>query len=332
MRLLAARNLAVMSVACLGAQMLGGPAARAQDKPVPEQIVDVMNRLWGQHPGMRANHAKGVVVEGSFAPSPDGAALSASPLFAGGPVPLTVRFSDATGIPTIADGSPQANPHGMAVKFKLPDGGEMDIVANSLKFFPVATGEEFRDMLQAAAESGPGAPKPTRLEQFVAAHPAALKAVQSVQTPTSLARETYNGIDAFVFVSRDGKRQPFRFRIDPDEGAEHLDAEAAAAKQPDFLMKEIAERVSSRPVVFHLKAQLAQAGDPTSDPTKPWPEDRRIVELGRITLTRPAPDSATAEKSLLFLPQNLTAGVAQSDDPLIDARNAAYAVSFGRRQ
>ena len=41
-------------------------AIRADDQPVEEQIVDAMNKVFGKHPGFRANHAKGIVVEGSF--------------------------------------------------------------------------------------------------------------------------------------------------------------------------------------------------------------------------------------------------------------------------
>jgi catalase len=77
--------------------------------------------------------------------------LSRAAVFNGVTVPVTVRFSDSTGIPNIPDGSKPANPHGMAIKFHLPDGRDTDMVINSLKFFPVATGEAFRDMLLAVA-------------------------------------------------------------------------------------------------------------------------------------------------------------------------------------
>ena len=130
-----------------------------------------MNQLFGQHPGLRAMHAKGVVVEGSFTPSGKGAALSTAVLFQGDPTPVTARFSDATGLPAIPDGDPNANPHGLGLRFHLADGGEMDLVTNSLKFFPVATGEEFLGLLQAVAASGPETAKPTPLDKFVAAHP-----------------------------------------------------------------------------------------------------------------------------------------------------------------
>lgn len=308
------------------------PAAFAQDSStVAEQTVDVMNKLWGQHPGTRANHAKGVVAEGSFTPSKEAAELSKAALFAGATIPVIARFSDSTGLPDIADGSEDANPHGMAVKFQLPGGGEMDIVENSLKFFPVATGAEFRDLLRAAAESGPDAAKPTKLDAFFASHPAAPRAFASAETPVSFARETYNGIDAFVFVDAAGKRQPFRFRIMPAEGTEYLGRAEAAKQTPDFLVQELPVRLAKGPVRFQLMAQLAAPGDQTKDPTQPWPADRKLVDLGTITLTRAAVNNDEAQKALLFLPSNLAEGIEVSDDPLIEARDQAYAISFSRR-
>src|ERR1044072_9846763 len=111
--------------------------APADGGSVPLEIVDAMNKVFGVHPGFRANHAKGVVVEGSFKASPDAGKLTTSPLYSVKTLPVTVRFSDSGGVPTIPDGTGNANPHGMAIKFHLPDGGESDIVINSLKFFPV---------------------------------------------------------------------------------------------------------------------------------------------------------------------------------------------------
>ena len=90
------------------------PFVRAQDQPIEVQVVDAMNKVFGVHPGFRTVHAKGMVVEGSFRGTPDGAALSRASLFDGSTIPVTVRFSDAGGVPTIPDGSADANPHGMA--------------------------------------------------------------------------------------------------------------------------------------------------------------------------------------------------------------------------
>lgn len=319
---------AVIALAVPGAQ---APSAFAQNANTATATVDTMNAIWGKHPGMRANHAKGVVVEGSFIPTAAALQLSKANLFAGPTVPMTVRFSASTGLPTLPDGSDDANPHGMSMRFRPAGGGDMDVVTNSLAFFPVATGEEFLELLQALAASGPDAAKPTKAEQFIAAHPSVPKAFASTATPTSYARETYNGIDAFIFVNADGTRQPFRFQFAPVAGAEHLSPADAKARAPDFLTAELRERLAKNPVAFRMMAQLANPGDQTKDPSKPWPADRRMVDLGTITLTKAANDSVAEEHALRLLPNRVPPGIEVSDDPLIDARVRSYLVSFGRR-
>jgi catalase len=243
---------------------------------------------------------------------------------------VTVRFSDSSGIPNVADGSRPAIPHGMALKFHLPDGSDTDMVLNALKFFPVATGADFRDLLLALAASPADATKPTKFDEFVASHPSVSAALASTSTPASFAEQEYYGIDAFVFVGATGKRQVVRYQIMPERTV-HLAAADAAKMAPNFLMDELPERLKRGPVVFHLKAQLAAPGDPTTDPTKTWPEDRTVVELGKLTINKVVADSAEVQKTLLFLPGLLTDGIEASDDPLIDVRNGAYAESFSRR-
>ena len=111
----------------------------------------------------------------------------------------------------------------------------------------------------------------------------------------------------------------------------HITPEAAAKESPDFLFDELTKRIAQKPLVFHLKAQLAEPGDQTKDASEPWPEDRRVVDLGVLTLNKAVSNSLEAQKKLLFLPTNLTAGIELSDDPLPSVRSAAYGVSFGRR-
>ena len=61
-----------------------------------------------------------------------------------------------------------------------------------------------------------------------------------------------------------------------------------------------------------------------------WPEARKKVELGTITVTKAAADSQAAEKKLLFLPGAVVAGI-EPADPMIATRSAAYIVSLSRR-
>jgi catalase len=309
--------------------LLASAAATADNAPVTTQIVDLANKVDGVHPGFRAFHAKGVVVEGSFKASAEAAQLSRATLFNGSSIPVTARFSDGSGMPNVPDGSP-AMPRGIAIKYHLPGGADTDMVTNSFKFFPVGTGEDFRDLLQAIVASPPDAPKPTKLEQFFASHPNAPKAIGSLPIPDSFADEEYRGIDAFIFVSKSGQRQAVRYVIVPEKLV-HVTPEEAAKQPPNYLFDDLAKRIARKPVVFHLKAQLAEPGDQTKDASQPWPDDRKVVDLGVLTLTKVAPNSSDAEKKLLFQPTNLTAGIELSDDPLPLVRAGAYGVSFARR-
>ena len=311
------------------ALLLACAAATADTLPLPTQIVDLANKVDGVHPGFRAFHAKGVVVEGSFKASPEAARLSRATLFNGSTIAVTARFSDGSGMPNVPDGSP-GMPRGIAIKYHLPGGPDTDMVTNSFKFFPVGTGEDFRDLLQAIVASPADAPKPTKLEQFFASHPNAPKAIGSLPIPDSFADEEYHGIDAFIFVSKSGQRQAVRYVIAPEKLV-HITPEEAAKQSPDYLFDDLATRIAQKPLVFHVKAQLAEPGDQTKDASQPWPEDRKVVDLGVLTLTKVVPNSLEVQKKLLFLPTNLTPGIELSDDPLPTVRTAAYGVSFGRR-
>jgi catalase len=324
----------VMKKLCTGlaAIILFAPVGpiRAREADVQTELVDAMNKLWGVHPGFRANHAKGIVATGTFKAAPQAARLSKAVLFGGGTIPVAVRFSDTTGIPNIPDGSGNANPHGMAIKYHLPDGTETDMVLNSLKYFPIATGAQFRDMLIAITASPPDAPKPTKFDQFVAAHPTVPRALATAQTPGSFADQEYHGINAFIFVNDRGERRAVRYIVSPEKLV-HLDAAEAAKIAPNLLVDELAARLARAPVTFRLRAQLASPSDVTKDPSQPWPDSNEIVELGVLTIDKPAADSLDAQKKLLFLPGQLTEGIEISDDPMIETRNGAYAVSFSRR-
>ncbi len=99
----------------------------------------------------------------------------------------------------------------------------------------------------------------------------------------------------------------------------------------NYLSNEIKERVSRGPIRFTLLVQIADPGDNLNDPSIVWPDTRTKVELGTIEITKTVADNAVAERQLLFLPGTLPDGI-EAEDPMINARHAAYPVSFGRRQ
>jgi catalase len=311
----------------------GADAQEVGDKSLAQQIFDTMIQVPGTTAGYRVAHAKGIVCEGTFAPSKGAAALSKAAHFQQAPVPVTVRFSDAAPDPFIADNSPDVGPRGMAIRFKLPDGGETDIVALSHNGFIVGTGEEFLALQKAIVATDPSKPHPWPIEAFISARPLALKFVQEIQvTPASFGTQAFFSNDAFIFVNKDGVKQAGRYKILPLAGQHNLSDADAKTKSANFLAEELKTRLTTGPIKFRLIVQLPNPGDPTNDPSLVWPEDRKTIEMGTISITSVVADSNVAEKALVFFPTTLTEGIELSDDPLPSLRTSVYALSFAHRQ
>lgn len=299
-----------------------------------QELLKEFETIFGQHPGFRPAHAKGAMFTGTFTPSTGAASLTRAPHIQRASTPVTVRFSDTTGLPLIPDNSPDASPHGCAIRFHLGPRVHTDIIAHSTDGFPARTGEEFLEFLRAAAASGdPAAPKPSPIEVYLGSHPAALAFVQAPKpAPSSFARETYFGITAMRFTNKDGATRFGRYRIVPEAGNDFLDDAAAAAKGPNFLFEELPQRIAKGPVKFRILVQLANEGDVVDDATIHWPEDRTLFELGTLALTQPVADNDHEQKQIIFDPIPRVDGIDPSDDPLLELRAAVYLISGRRRR
>ncbi len=309
--------------------------------PTDEKILALSNDLlqafeniFGQHPGFRPAHAKGKLLAGTFTPSPAAASLSRAPHFNRPSTPVTVRFSNSTGIPVIPDNDPNASPHGIAIRFHLAERVHTDIIAHSTDGFPVRTGEEFLELLRAiAASSDTSKPHPWPVEVFVGSHPAALAFVQAPKpAPSSFARESYFGITAHRFSNQDAAARYGRYRIVPEAGNEFLDDATAAAKSANTLFDDLEEKIAKGPIKFRVLVQLANDGDVVDDATIHWPEGRTVLDLGTITLTEPVADDAHEQKNIIFDPIPRVDGIDPSDDPLLELRAAVYLISGRRRR
>ena len=326
--------VAAVLAGTLTATVHAADAPPADAKPVPQAAVEALNKLsGGPHAGYRANHAKGVLVMGSFTAARGAAVLSkAGHLAPGKTVPVVVRFSNGTGVPNLADADPNASPHGIAIRFKLPGGANTDIVSISSNGFPVATPEEFVALLQALGASGPGVAKPTPIEKFMGSHPVALKwATTPRPAPVSFGTLAYYGVNSFKFTNAKGHSHYVRYQIVPVGGEQVLSDTESAKAAPDYLMAELPARIAKGPVKFKLLAQVANEGDAINDGSVVWPADRKLVELGTISLTKTALDQVKEQKALLFNPLALTAGIEPSADPVLLMRPAAYGVSYAQR-
>lgn len=296
-------------------------------------LIQQFDSIFGLHPGFRPAHAKGILLSGTFTPAPGANSLTKAPHVSGNTTPVTVRFSNSTGIPMIPDNDSNANPRGLAIRFHLGEHVHTDIVSHSTDGFPTRTGEEFLEMLRALATSDASKPSPSPIERFLSAHPAALAFVQTPKpSPSSFAREAYFGVTAMRFINTQGVGRYGRYRIVPEAGVDHLDDQSVKGKDANFLFEELRERVGKGPIGFTIQVQKAVDGDKVDDATVHWPEDRPVVSFGRLTLTQAVPDEEAANKKIIFDPIPRVEGIEPSDDPLLELRAAVYLLSGRRRR
>ena len=288
----------------------------------------------GVHPGFRPAHAKGILLRGTFTPSSEAASLTRAPHLHRNSTPVTVRFSDFAGIPTVADNDPQgAGPRGFAVRFHLADHVHTDIIGHSVNSFPLRTAEGLVEFLNAVIATNPAGPHPNAIEQFLAAHPAAMRFVQIPKPiPTSFARESFFAVSAFKFTNAEGMSRYGRYRVLPVAGNEYLGETEAAARGPNFLFDEIKERVARGPVRFRVAVQLADERDAINDATVGWPEERPQRAFGEISLSEIAANNAGEQQHIIFDPIPRVDGIEASADPLFEARANIYLMSGRRRR
>jgi catalase len=304
-------------------------AVRADDGA---KLVDDLRGVFGKHHQSRPAHAKGIVLDGVFTPTAEAKALSSNAVFAGDAVPVTLRFSNFAGIPTVADNAHETVPMGLALKLCAANARALDVVTHSFNGFPVATAAEFSELLRAIAASGADAPKPTALDRFLAAHPNAAHFLKSQKLPpASFATAAYFGVNAFAFVDAAGNKTFVRYRFVPQAGESYVDEATRKGLGPNYLREEMNTRLARSPAQFDWYAQIAEAGDKLDDPSSAWPETRRLVKLGTLRIDRIAADEGTAHKTLVFMPGAPPPGI-EAADPMLAARNAAYSRSFDERQ
>lgn len=322
----------------LGAALAAlGAAAFAQTAPAdapagPQALVDGFEGAFGTHPGQRRGGAKGVCAAGHFTGSAGGRALSSASAFSGQRIPVIARFSVSGGNPQVSDKARSAR--GLALQFALPGGERWQMANISAPINSVATPQDMLGFLESRRlDPATKKPDPAKVAAFNAAHPEMKAQAEwfAKGVPASYAAVNYWGVHAFRFTNAGGDKQYVRWVFEPAGGQELLDDEKLKALPDSFLADELRRRVAARPVEFELRLQLAEAGDNLVNPTVRWPDGRKVVDAGRLVIDHVEPGAGGACEPITFDPLVLPKGIEPSDDPVLRARSAAYAVSLSRR-
>jgi catalase len=324
------RIVTMTTLAALSSMAFAGSGAQAKD---PETIVNDLNAIFGkQGANMRASHAKGQCVTGSFKPGADAPGLTKSASFAKD-VPVLGRFSMGGGNPKIADNAKTAI-RGFA--FKLDPNGKApsEFVFGSAPVQFARTLEQMAGFLEVRAPGPDGKPDADKIKAFGDANPDTKRLgayLASKPAPASYAGVTYFGVHAYTATNAAAKAQVFKFKLIPAAEAGLTDDEAKA-KPTDFLVAELTERLTKGPAMFSLVAIMGEAGDATDDASSQWKDEdtRKTVVLGTLSVAA-IEDNKTCDAGV-FDPTILADGIAgPKDDPLFAARSPAYAISATRR-
>ena len=319
-----------------------------------EELIDGLLRLSPRHrPGTRPVHAAGFAARGRFEPAENAPRITgASPLTAAGEV--TVRFSNGAG----DHGAPDVrrDPRGMAVRFHGPGGkAAFDMVCMTLPVFFVRNTDHLLEFMKASVPPDPPVarsqwqnlcdyfhlrsvpkdpgPGDAGALEFVDEHPETCPSfvrLKNETVPDSFAARSYHAVHAYRLSAGDGVSRYVRFNWQPVAGLRNWSPEPGDDRC-EFLEEDLRRRVADRSVEFVLRAQVAQQGDNTADPTRPWPQTRPRIVLGHLVVDGPMLDAEDAE-ALTFNPHTLPPGIAPDpDDAIFAARGEVYRTSASMR-
>ena len=294
----------------------------------PTKLVATLAPPGGPAAGYRRNHAKGVCFTGTFEASGAGSALTKAAMMATGSYLVIGRFNLGVADPKAQDGT--ARVRGLSLLVRAPDSKEWRAAMIDAPFFPVATPQAFYELQVASARKD----DPDAMKNFAAAHPeigAFGQWAGSTPFTESYAEERFNSLNSFIFTNAQGQDQAVRWSFVPMAPVVNMSGDDIKKREPDFLEKEITDRVAQSPQKWTMSVTVANAGDQTADPSKAWPDDRRKVDVGALVVQKIVPEADGPCRDINFDPTVLPDGMRTSDDPFPAARSAAYAVSFDRR-
>jgi catalase len=293
----------------------------------PQKLVAALQSPGGPSLGHRRNHAKGICFTGNFEANGEGTKLSTAQVFVRGQYPVIGRFNIAGPDPHAAYAA--APVRGLGIRIATPDGQEWRSAMIDAPIFAAPTPQAFYRFLMASSSKDPNA-----MREYVGAHPEILPFIAWIKghpRTESWSEDRFNSLNSFLFSDASGAKRAVRWSFVPAAQVIGLTPEDLAHRASNFLEEDITHRVAASPQRWDLVITVANPDDPTADPTKAWPEDRRSVNVGTLTVRQIEPEADGPCRDINFDPTVLPTGIATSDDPFPAARSAAYAVSYDNR-
>jgi len=207
----------------------------------------------------------------------------------------------------------------MALEFKLPDGSLQHMTMLNTPMFFAAMPKTFLDkMIALKPDPATGKPDPEALKAFAASHPdntGQATFLADDNPPPSYANTAYYGIHTFKFINKDDQTTLVKWRFVPEDGEKELSDAELASSPPDFLEQALIDRAKQGPVRWDMLVTVGEPGDPETDPTVMWPQGRKEIKAGTLTISEAMPQPGAPCEKINYDPLVMSDGSRRPTTP-----------------
>src|SRR5882724_9247926 len=219
--------------------------------------------------------------------------------------------------------------------FRLPNAGLQHMTMINTPMFFAAMPRTFLDKMRALRpDPATGKPSPEALAAFGASHPdnrGQAKFLADHNPPASYATSAYFGIHTFKFIDRAHKVTLVRWRFVPEDGEKALTDQDLKSMPRDFLEQALIDRTRQGPARWTMLVIFGEAGAPENDPTLAWPQNRKEVKVGTLTISSAMTQKGAGCENINFDPLVMGDGIEPTDDPVLLFRSPSYVRSYIKR-
>ncbi len=302
-------------------------------QPSADEVVSTMEKLNGITPGARRNHIRGICAIGTFVGDKAVQAYTRSALFSGRDIPFVARFSLAGGNPNGPDTA--KSPRGLAVEFQLPKNNVHHFTMLNVPIFGAATPQTFLDAMVAnLPDPQTGKADPQKIQEFKASHPDILPLAEFMSKnnpPVSYANSNFFSVHTFKFINQKNQTTLVRWRFEPEAGVQRLSDEELKTSPARFLDDDLIQKTKQAPIRWRMMLTLGEPTDEQTNATVYWPNGRKEVPAGILTVHTATPQAGAPCERINFDPLAMADGIAPTNDPVLLFRSPAYAASAVKR-
>lgn len=294
--------------------------ASAQD--LATDTVKSFEQVFGANKGKRRNHTKGFCFTGRLSPKDKMISqYSMSSLFK--------HDSEVIGRLSHKGGNAKAfddkhADYGMGLSISTESGEKHLMSMNTLDFFPVQTPKAFAELMRAKANGSEAVAafkkNSADLRRYGVHHAKKSKIL------TPYEGTTFNSINSFYLINENNQKTAVRWSFVPQN-----QQSLVVPQKHDFFYQNMQENLKAHPIVWDMVVTIANEIDDVNNAARAWEGSHTQIVAAELTVSSVATEENGKCEKINFDPLVLSKGFEPSNDPLLQARRNAYAVSFGKR-